>query len=367
MSSPLPSPEYIAENSKGGTLATITVVATLATLFVFLRFGVQLRRRIRFALDDWLPFIWGLYAVCAFGCGFDDLGRHITVLGEAGIQAIITIELYFFVADYLYATALATAKLSILAMYYRVFPTRFMKFSTVLLGSIVVVWWLTCIFLSAFGCNPIQKAWDPFVPGSCLDHHMVFLIKAVPNFSLDFLIFPLPILEIMKLRMRPPQKIALGGAFLIGALAAVSSIVRLVLIAGLANQNADITYTLPKIIVWTVVEPSVGIISACLPRLRPLLTMIASWAGSTRVRSKEENKKAQDIEIITFGQNQQKKTPSDTAPLNTFDSSKTVVENSTGGLHGPTSRANDTGNVLFQGSHSTVSSDIEGGMSRSRD
>ncbi|KAI0452636.1 hypothetical protein F5B21DRAFT_482372 [Xylaria acuta] len=79
------------------------------------------------------------------------------------------------------------------------------------------------------------------VSGSCLDHHIVFVVGAVPNFSLDFLILPLPILEIMKLHMKISQKIAFGAVFLTGAPASIGSIVRAILILGLSKQNADIT------------------------------------------------------------------------------------------------------------------------------
>ena len=131
-------------------------------------------------------------------------------------------------------------------MYRRIFPTRFMRWSTACLASVVVAWWLGCIFATVFGCHPIRKAWDPFVPGTCVDRVRVFIGKAVPNFTTDFVILLLPLVEIVKLHVKAPRKLGLGGVFLLGALACASSVVRFKVIMGLTKQDADVTCEKPK-------------------------------------------------------------------------------------------------------------------------
>ena len=132
-------------------------------------------------------------------------------------------------------------KCSVLAMYWRIFPTRFVKTGTICLGSLVLVWWLACIFVSIFQCKPIKKAWQPLLEGHCINHNHVFMGKAIPNFTIDFFILCLPIVEVLKLHVRKPQKIALGAVFVFGALACVSSVVRFKVMYSSTTNAKDIT------------------------------------------------------------------------------------------------------------------------------
>lgn len=51
------SPEYLAEDSSGASFAQITALPALATLFVVLRIGVHLWRKVGFQLDGWLTLV----------------------------------------------------------------------------------------------------------------------------------------------------------------------------------------------------------------------------------------------------------------------------------------------------------------------
>ncbi|UDD63472.1 hypothetical protein AFCA_010736 [Aspergillus flavus] len=244
------SPEYLAEDSSGASFAQITALPALATLFVVLRIGVHLWRKVGFQLDGWLTlvsiimlialtcklFAWGLYTVFALGYRNVRVGRHVVVLNR---DEITIMQMYFFISYHLYATVLATTKWSILAMYYRMFPTRFMRWSTLAIGLVVTAWWLACIFVSVFGCHPIRRNWDPFVEGWCIDNVKGFIGKAVPNFTTDFVMLALPIMEVRKLHMKTTQKIALGTVFLTGGLGCAASIVRFAQIRELSKDNAD--------------------------------------------------------------------------------------------------------------------------------
>lgn len=131
-------------------------------------------------------------------------------------------------------------------MYWRIFPTRFIKWSARILGFLVLTWWLGCIFVTVFGCQPVRKTWDTSVPGTCLDKAEVFMGKAIPNFSIDFLILFLPLVEVSKLHMKQAQKFALAGVFLLGALACASSVVRFKVINKLNENQADPTCKNPS-------------------------------------------------------------------------------------------------------------------------
>lgn len=53
--------------------------------------------------------------------------------------------------------------------------------------------------------------------------------------------------------------------------------------------------------VWTMVEPCAGIISGCLPILRPILTALMDRTGFTRLISSKGGKKSGPSDIVTIG------------------------------------------------------------------
>lgn len=66
----------------------------------------------------------------------------------------------------------------------------------------------------------------------------------------------------------------------------IASLIRIRVIVEL-TQTTDISWAKSNVFIWSSVEPSVGIISGCLPTLRPLLTWVLhKWFGyAPRVES----------------------------------------------------------------------------------
>lgn len=113
-----------------------------------------------------------------------------------------------------------------------------------------------------------------------------------PNIAVDILIFCLPMFEIRNLHISQRQSIALGSVFLLGTGTIAASGIRLYCHIQFVKQgsNVDITSeksfplqsTLSRLtpsivalyqpVLWTVLEPDLAVICACLPVLRPLIT-----------------------------------------------------------------------------------------------
>lgn len=70
----------------------------------------------------------------------------------------------------------------------------------------------------ALQCNPINAAWQPWVPARCLSIKWIQVGNAVPNITTDFIILSLPLTQIRKLKATFAQKISLCITFLIGGL-----------------------------------------------------------------------------------------------------------------------------------------------------
>ncbi|KAI9711180.1 MAG: hypothetical protein M1820_002167 [Bogoriella megaspora] len=104
---------------------------------------------------------------------------------------------------------------------------------------------------------------------------------AILNVLSDFVIIVMPIPVIFDLRMLLQQKIAITGLFLTSSLVIVAGIGRTVSYFNLI-KDFDLTYHDYYLIIWTSVEPCMGVIGACLPCLRPIFH---EYSGKPRVGS----------------------------------------------------------------------------------
>jgi hypothetical protein len=97
----------------------------------------------------------------------------------------------------------------------------------------------------------------------------MYLWLAITDIFLDVVTLALPLPMIRKLRISGKNRWALTGVFAIGSFAAIAGIVRLFYALQFHHNDMDITFTMHNLAIWSSIEPSVGIISACLPLLHP--------------------------------------------------------------------------------------------------
>ena len=117
-------------------------------------------------------------------------------------------------------------KLSVVVLYYRIFPIRSIKLGALILGGISTVWNLFLIGLSQGQCNPREKVWAPWTPGTCINQKASFLAIAVPSILTDIAILILPLPQVWKLHTNRSQKISLSAIFLLGSFVVFASIYR---------------------------------------------------------------------------------------------------------------------------------------------
>lgn len=109
---------------------------------------------------------------------------------------------------------------------------------------------------------------------------------AITNMTLDILILAIPIPSVLHLHLPLMQKLAVVVTFLLGSFVCFASLYRLMTIIWFAD-SVDMSWTKSDVFIWSLVEPSVGIISACLPSLRPLLTRGLERVGVSAGSGKE--------------------------------------------------------------------------------
>lgn len=101
---------------------------------------------------------------------------------------------------------------------------------------------------------------------------MSYVITGAFNIVTDFVVLCLPIPYVWKLKTNQSNKIALTGIFGVGFLVCIISIVRLVTLVNVSYQ--DITYSVVDALIWSMLEPTLGVTLACVPLMRPLFSKI---------------------------------------------------------------------------------------------
>ncbi|OIW26350.1 hypothetical protein CONLIGDRAFT_580647 [Coniochaeta ligniaria NRRL 30616] len=122
-------------------------------------------------------------------------------------------------------------------------------------------------------CIPVQKTWNPTLPGKCwLDFSKVGLTVGSWFVVADFCFAILPWFVIWDLNMKRKEKILVACGLSLGVFAGICGIVRTVALNGL-NAQEYIFDTVPMLI-WSATESTVTIMCSSIPVLRPLYVRV---------------------------------------------------------------------------------------------
>lgn len=134
------------------------------------------------------------------------------------MQNLLTDEQLLIAFECIYVTAVAWTKISILLMYARIFPTKGFRLASIILGVISISWAISIICVSVFQCTPVPRAWNPTVPGTCINLKGSFIGNAVPNIVTDIAILSLPVRAVWGLHANLVHRLSVIGMFLLGSL-----------------------------------------------------------------------------------------------------------------------------------------------------
>ncbi|KAI9037982.1 uncharacterized protein KD926_011414 [Aspergillus affinis] len=254
--------------------ATTISVTVLAFVAVCLRILARFERKQKLWWDDWMivwSMGWNLVVVgFIFAMIHEGMGLHADTLHP---NSVVMIAKYLVVAEILYVFNLVWTKLSILLMYYRIFRFGYFKTWAYIIGAFIICWVICITFLFVFICVPVQKLWYPYLEGHCINQVGTWIANAVSTIVTDLIILALPLPQIWSLQLRSSEKMAVTLAFGLGFFVVFASAYRFSVL--FSYTMADSSYTLAPTVGWTAIEMSAGIISACLPTLRPALQLAA--------------------------------------------------------------------------------------------
>ncbi|MCJ1228021.1 hypothetical protein MMC12_004680 [Toensbergia leucococca] len=148
----------------------------------------------------------------------------------------------------------------------------YFKRPLIIMGALVTAWWLASGVATILECIPIQAFWNTSVSGHCFNLQAFFIGTIVPSIVIDIIILIMPMPLIWNIHIERSQKLSMCGIFALGGFECVTAIVHLVYLVRTTQVNGSSYYV--DAMVWTAVEPSIGVVSACLPSMRPLLSLL---------------------------------------------------------------------------------------------
>ncbi|KAK2016456.1 integral membrane protein [Colletotrichum eremochloae] len=271
-------PGYDPQNLQPWTVQVVVSVTVLAVVSVALRLYSRQIKAQKLWWDDYLivwSMVWNLFVVgFIFAMYSAGMGLHAD---QVELDSIVMMAKYLVVAEILYAWNLGWTKLSLMLMYYRIFHIPFFKKMTWFVITFVFAWVICITFLFIFICVPVEKLWYPQLPGHCINQVATWIANAASTIFTDLLILLLPLPQVWKLQLQKAEKIALTFAFGLGFFVVFTSAYRTSVL--FTYTATDPTYTLAPTVGWTAIEMSAGIVSACLPTLRPAMQQIARACG----------------------------------------------------------------------------------------
>ncbi|KIN03320.1 hypothetical protein OIDMADRAFT_116962, partial [Oidiodendron maius Zn] len=194
-------------------------------------------------------------------------GKHVWDIPPANLR---NLRLLYYVCQILYSYVQPITKISILLLYFRIFPNR--RFRIVVIVSLA---WMIChliafILAVVLQCLPIKSLWNLRMNGKCTEFEASIYAGAGLSIFEDLVIITLPIFVLKDISLTTKKKIALCLLFALGSFACVTSMVRLRFIVSFA-RSMDITWDDVDLIIWSMIEVYTAIICASLVSFRPLI------------------------------------------------------------------------------------------------
>ncbi|KAI0426625.1 hypothetical protein F5Y09DRAFT_318441 [Xylaria sp. FL1042] len=298
------SAEYLAQDRRALVNAFYALPIPLEIISTIYRLIVKASPRSdnKLGYDDYL-IVWATItavAECIAGLVYgppQGLGRHVQTLKPDSISNYLQGDYIF---SHFYDFAIASTKLSILALYHRIFVTTGMRVLIWITAALVLGWLIEMEIILALGCQPIQGWWDQEVAKTarCVDKVAFTYSTNILNLIFDLWIFSMPIPIIMKLQVNKNKRIALCCLFCIGLGVCGLSIARLSVVFSAGSD--DITWYEIPFGILSALEPCGAILCANLPIIYRDLVRIFKRLGRS-VRGMKNSSSGSKEQLSPYG------------------------------------------------------------------
>jgi hypothetical protein len=193
------------------------------------------------------------------------------------MQNLITSQKYAYAAQIILFPALALSKMSICLTYLRIFYTdKRGRYMIQALLVLLVLLTFPFMFEVAFQCRPIEVYWtEGRPPGKCLQDFAGFLLSGSLNILVDVALMGIVMPRVLELQLHKRQRWALTGIVLLGSLAVVAGIVRMVRVSiSITMPNFEPSWDSYDVSIWTSTEIYVSLLCASAPGVKPVVVKI---------------------------------------------------------------------------------------------
>ncbi|ROW10487.1 hypothetical protein VMCG_02038 [Cytospora schulzeri] len=300
MANDIPQTEFI------GTRLTVFIAffTPLQLLVVIMRFiARRLTARPR-GIDDYLVIASLLSQFVASGIAIGALkhggvGYHAQWLSMYHPVLVTSFLKYLMAIATWYFVTCGLAKLAICVFYRTLFPQRSVLVILCITAGIIICTAIATSIANLAACEPFSASWGSTEEqaANCIDKERLYIWASFPNIITDAILLVLPIPITWKLHTTKRLKLALTFTFLIGSIGLISSILRFV---SFSNNNSftDATWNAVELIIWTIAEPGIYLIAACLMTYRPLVDRFGS---KIRAKATTQRQLSSGASLATIG------------------------------------------------------------------
>lgn len=178
--------------------------------------------------------------------------------------------LTIWIVQLVYPLALTFPKLSVLALYIRVFPAKSIQLASMIVLAFVSATGIAYFFACLFLCVPVDGFWNGSDTARCINEQALHQAMSGPGIASDLAIFVLPLKAVWRIHTTTVKKLGILATFLTGSFGLAAGCVRW----GFWFQNDILASSLrgPLLLdTWSIVEAGVYLMAACMPAMTPLL------------------------------------------------------------------------------------------------
>lgn len=146
---------------------------------------------------------------------FIGFGVHVWVVDPRNAIPLLR---FYWISQQLYILDQLLTKISLLALYLRVFPTRWINVTARYGIFVMVVQETIFYFCILLRCIPVSASWDIRQSGRCLDLNAIGFAGAILGIAEHFAILVMPLPELWKLKLSKRKRIMLAFVFSLGSL-----------------------------------------------------------------------------------------------------------------------------------------------------
>jgi hypothetical protein len=145
-------------------------------------------------------------------------GRHVAYWFLTDPTVITTYLKIQTAAEFVYVAACLFPKLSILALYLRIFTERIVRIVTWIVIGVCIAHAIANILASFTICQPFEFKWNKAINGHCANVMASYRYVSLPHIITDIAIFVLPLSSLYHLMINKRRKLGIFLTFIMGSL-----------------------------------------------------------------------------------------------------------------------------------------------------